>query len=121
MSGPDNGDKNYGGFVRWQELTAMEERIRDIRDRELDTIRNDLHELDGSTKERFQSAHVFHTSLNSDMLSRIDRLEIRVDGIESVIDQVRGARNLVYALMGTNVLLAAVGLLTLLHFTGVIP
>jgi hypothetical protein len=29
-----------------------------------------------------------------------------VDNVESVLDQQRGARNLVYALIGTNVLLA---------------
>jgi len=84
------------GNVKWRDLQDCENRFREA-----------LKDLDRQTAERLRSAHGFHTDLNHDMLTKINGLEGRVDRLESVIDQLRGARNLVYALMGTNVLLAA--------------
>ena len=59
---------------------------------------------------RFERGHEFWTVSHSS-------LDERVDKVESVLDQQRGARNLVYALIGTNALLAiATGLLIVAFF-----
>lgn len=50
--------------------------------------------------------------------AKIDKLATRVGQLESVIDQQRGAKNLVYALIGSNLLLVAVSLFTILSLTG---
>ena len=46
--------------------------------------------------------------LEQRMLRRMEPVERRIDSLESVIDQQRGAKALVYFLIGTN-LLAVVG------------
>ena len=46
--------------------------------------------------------------LEARMVRRMEPVERRIDSLESVIDQQRGAKALVYFLIGTN-LLAVVG------------
>ena len=98
------------GQVRWRDLTETERRLR----AEYVTA-HQLHEA--TVKERLDKAHVYHTELASTQTQAITGLDARVDNVESVLDQQRGARNLVYALIGTNALLAiATGVLIIDFF-----
>lgn len=93
------------GYVRWRDLTEAEQRLR----AEYATA-HIAHEA--SVKERLDKAHVYHTELATTQTAAITGLDGRLDAVESVLDQQRGARNLVYALIGTNALLAvATGIL----------
>jgi hypothetical protein len=49
-----------------------------------------------------------------------DVQDARLDAIESVLDQQRGARSLVYGLIGSNILLVVVSVFTIMHFIGFI-
>ena len=54
---------------------------------------------------RFSRAHDYHNDLNNDIIKEVDSLAERVDRIESILDQLRGARNLLYFVVGTNLLM----------------
>ena len=90
---------NGNGSIRWRDLTDAEQRLRAER---IEALR--LHQAE--VRERLDKAHVYHTELAATQSAAITGLDTRVDAVESVLDQQRGARNLVYALIGTNALLA---------------
>lgn len=87
------------GYLRWRDLYEAEQRLRAEY-----IAAHQIHEA--NVKERLDKAHVYHTELAATQTQAISNLDTRVDAVESVLDQQRGARNLVYALIGTNVLLA---------------
>jgi hypothetical protein len=99
------GEEPPNGYVRWRDLTEREERLRR-------TAAEDFRHFEKGVNERLDKAHLYHTSMAETQNGSIKGLDTRVDAVESVLDQQRGARNLVYALIGTNALLAiATGLL----------
>ena len=71
-------DDNNGGYIRWRDL--------------------DQHRETESA-----ARHLLADKIEQ----RISGVETRVNTLESVIDQQRGARALVYALIGTNLLAVA--------------
>ena len=76
------------GYVRWRDLDERENRVRT----EMLAIH---HAMDQNVKERLDKVNACQ-----------DHLEDRLDKVESVLDQQRGARNLIVTLIGTNLLLA---------------
>lgn len=99
------------GHVRWRDLDARDERLRKDYD-------ESIRRLEASVQERFDRAHKYYSDAVADQMRVIGEVDERLDRVESVLDQMRGARNLIYALMGTNVILAVVGVVTILAFTG---
>jgi hypothetical protein len=65
--------------------------------------------LEDSIRKTLDRAHNFHVDLSDDQNKVIDDIDKRLDTVESVLDQQRGARNLVYALIGTNTMAAVIG------------
>ena len=105
----DERPTNGNGFARYRDVEAL----RHDHQREFDR-------LEASTAERFDRAHEFYSNAHADLLAAHGQLERRVNEVEAVIDQQRGARQLVYALIGSNVLLALVSLGTIAHLAGVL-
>ncbi len=66
-------------------------------------------DLEDTRRREVDSAKEYH-----------DRQDARLDAIESVLDQQRGARSLVYGLIGSNILLVVVSVFTIMHFIGFI-
>ena len=88
------------GYVRWRDINALEGRLREEHDA-------DLERLEGSVKERLDKAHDYHTGLAGVQTDAIDALIEWRREVDSVLNQQRGARNLAYALIGTNLLAVA--------------
>lgn len=84
------------GLIRWRDLDQHREAEARAREQHRDSMSNSLAALD----ERWSIRH--------------QALEARVNTIEAALDQQRGARALIYALVGSNALLVlsvVVGLL----------
>lgn len=92
-------DQPVNGYVRWRDLDERDRRISLNHDADIVRIQDEF--IRGMDR-----AHTFHTELAGSQSQLLSKLENRVDAVESVIDQQRGARNLVYGLIGTNILLA---------------
>jgi hypothetical protein len=80
----------------------------------------ELERVENETNHKLDRAHDFYSSAHYDLARVVDRLGERIDQVESVLDQQRGARNLVYGLIGTNILLAVMTFGTIAHLMGVI-
>jgi hypothetical protein len=103
MAVEGNGGTN--GYIRWRDLSDVEARLRAERTEQLLRQEHTIH-------ERLEKAHRYHTQLADGQNMAIRSVADRVDAVESILDQQRGARNLVYALIGTNAILAiATGIL----------
>lgn len=79
-AGPTPG--GFDGLVRWRDLDTLREREEHAR-----------YAMEGRIMARMTSIE-----------SHVQRSETRVDSIESVLDQQRGAKALVYFLIGSNLL-----------------
>jgi hypothetical protein len=94
------------------------------RQRDIDRLRDDFarsgERAERETAERFDRAHSFYLTAHGNLATEVAKLGERVDKVESVLDQQRGARNLVYALIGSNILLAVVSLATIGHLVGIL-
>ena len=66
-------------------------------------------DLEDTRRREVDAAKAYHDAQNE-----------RLDAIESVLDQQRGAKSLVYGLIGSNLLLVAVSVFTILHVIGVL-
>jgi NAD-specific glutamate dehydrogenase len=89
-----------------------------VSSRELYTAISSLREELGSA-QRAQTADVMAAVASTEhhLASRIDRLEATVNQHDDLIQQLRGARNLLTLIFGASILTAVLGLLTLLgHF-----
>ena len=92
-------DRPTNGTVRWRDLDERDQRLRS-------NHAQDMDKFEASVRERLDKAHLYHTDLATTQTGAIASLAERVRSVEDVINQQRGARNLVYALIGTNLLLA---------------
>lgn len=77
---------------------------------------SEVKQHEASVSERFQRAHTYHTDLNENIIREVDALSDRVDRIESVLDQLRGAKNLLYFVGIGNLLI----LVTILYDTFIV-
>lgn len=64
-----------------------------------------VKEHEEEVRGRFERAHGYHKGENDSIKKDLDDLCGRVDNIESILDQLRGARNLLYFVVGTNLLM----------------
>lgn len=114
------GDTGANGYVRWRDL---EEHSR--------VAREELQEERHRLERRIEKVESVSASAGKLIESRAQHevglaraihqgQEQRLNDVEAVLDQQRGAKNLVYALIGSNVLLAVLSLLTILHVMGLI-
>lgn len=97
------------GYIRWRDLQDAETRIRADQKCELES-------LSDSTTKRFESAHRYYSEAVSDQMRVIGEIDGRLDNVESVLDQQAGAWTTVKFLIGSNVALTIVGVLTLIAF-----
>lgn len=97
------------GYARWRDLNHLEERLRD-------DLGSECRELETSVKERFDRAHGFYSDAVGDQMKLIDTIDGRLDRVESLLDQQSGAWKLGKFLVGSNLALTIVGVLTLLTF-----
>ena len=89
-----------------------------VSSRELYTAISSLRE-ELASAQRAQAADVMAAVAATEhhLSSRIERLEATVNAHDDLIQQLRGARNLLTLIFGASVLTAVLGLLTLLgHF-----
>ena len=89
-----------------------------VSSRELYAAISSLRE-EPASGERAQAADVMAAVAATEhhLASRIDRLDTTVNSHDDLIQQLRGARNLLTLIFGASVLTAVLGLLTLLgHF-----
>ena len=89
-----------------------------VSSRELYAAISSLHD-ELASAQRAQAADVMAAVAATEhrLASRIDRLEATVNQHDDLIQQLRGARNLLTLIFGASVLTAVLGLLTLLgHF-----
>jgi hypothetical protein len=107
------GETATNGYPRWRDLDERDQRIREHHD-------ESIRRLEDSFTRSLDKAHQFHTDLAQKQNLSIGELLGRIDAVESVLDQQRGARNLVYGLIGSNILLAVLSLATILHLAGVL-
>lgn len=101
------------GYPRWRDLDERERRLREDHD-------GDFQRFEDSIRHTLERAHTFHHDLAVEQGRSIEDLVKRIDAVESVLDQQRGARSLAYFLMGTNVLLAVSVIGTILHLGGIL-
>jgi DeoR/GlpR family transcriptional regulator of sugar metabolism len=97
------------GYIRWRDLTETEKQLRRERQAE-------LAKLETSTRERFERAHAFYSEAVTDQATLIARLIERLDRVESMLDKQSGAWMTIRFLIGSNVALTVVGVLSLLVF-----
>lgn len=94
-------------YIRWRDLNAVEKQLRD-------EFGSECKELETSVKERFDRAHTFYSDAVGDQMKLIEDVDRRLDRVESVLDQQSGAWTLAKFLIGSNLALTIVGVLTLL-------
>ena len=107
------GETTSNGYPRWRDYNELESRIRAERNTSIAKVESQFY-------DSLQKAHQYHTDLANSQTESIGGLLARVDAVESVLDQQRGARNLVYGLIGSNILLAVLSFATILHLGGMI-
>ena len=95
-------EPDANGNVKWRDLDAREARI--------------IESLD----KRLERAHVYANERLDATYDEVRSNGKRIDALESVIDQQRGARNLMFVLIGSNMLLVIIAVITLL-FPATIP
>jgi len=107
-------EQGTNGYVKWREL---DERLR----READELNKRLDRAHNYANERLDTIDTDIVSLGAKLDTAVERetgkvhvslgkLDGRVDDVESSLDQMRGARALVYFLIGSN-LMVVVGLI----------
>lgn len=95
------------GYVRWRDLTEHEHRVRT-------ELRAEYDGLADSVSVRFDKAHNFYSNAVRDQMALIEVIDGRLDHVEAVLDHQNGAWTLAKFLIGSNLALTVVGILTLL-------
>ena len=95
------------GYIRWRDLSQVEDKLRG-------EYRAECEKLAADTKERFDSAHEYYSNAVSDQMEVVGDIDSRLDNVESTLDEQSGAWQLTKFLIGSNLALTIVGVLTLL-------
>lgn len=110
-------EQGTNGYVRWRDLDERDQRLRHEAETKADKVALDAAQQRekalAELNTRFERGHEFWTASHQGLADRVDR-------VESVLDQQRGARNLVYALIGSNLLLVVVSVVSVAHLLGLI-
>jgi hypothetical protein len=93
------------GYIRWRDLDAARERYD-----------SEIKQLNDSVTERFTRAHDYYSNAVNDQMRVIGSIDARLDDVESTLDKQAGAWTTVKFLIGSNVALTVVGVLTLIAF-----
>jgi hypothetical protein len=106
MAAEGTGTSHTNGYVRWPDLENRLDRVRDENCKE-------VSELASDTQTRFERAHNFYSDAVGDQMRLIEKMDKRVDTVETILDHQRGAWTLAKWLIGSNLALTVVGILTL--------
>lgn len=88
-----SGISETNGKPGWRDLHEAEARVMSA-----------LKDHQSETEGRFTRAHDYHNDLNDNLIGEIGDIRDRVDRIEAVLDQLRGAKNLLLFAVGTNLI-----------------
>lgn len=95
------------GYVRWRDLDEREQRIRSYHDA-------DIAKVEAMLDAKLMRGHDFFTQAIEEQKRCGDEVVKRIDAVESVLDQQRGAKALVVFLIGSNLALVITSVLSLL-------
>jgi hypothetical protein len=112
------------GYVKWRDLEDRDRRLTEAMDKRLERAHNyaneRLDQIDADIVAVGAKVELTAEREVTKVHNVLGKMDDRVDKVESVLDQQRGARNLVYGLIGSNLLLVVVSLFTIAHLAGAI-